>query len=119
MPLKSHTLVVASGAPGSQLLSGERVPIPTGGTDAAIAYQNVGFSSNITAWLTKNGRVRVTANIEDSRLEPGRDGAPPTVKTRQLQVNATVTPGEPLELVRAEGADRQSGFVELEAAVLK
>jgi Flp pilus assembly secretin CpaC len=119
VPVKSHQMVVASGTPGSQLLSGQRVPIPTGGKDSAISYQNIGFASNVTAWIVKDGRIRVMAEIEDSRLVEGQDGAPPTVETRQLTVNATLTPGKPLELVRAEGPDDRSGFVEVEAELLE
>jgi hypothetical protein len=131
VPMKSYTLVVADGTPGSKLLSGERIPFPTSkGTladkldpdaeaTASFAYRNIGFVTEIRAWILDKNSIRVMADIEDSRVRQGEDGKPPTVETRQLAVNAILTDGAPLELTRVEGVTDQSGFVEIEARILR
>ncbi len=58
------------------------------------------------------------ATLEDSEVEAGQDGKPPSVETRQLSINAILTPGEPLEVGRVEGIRDRSGFVEVEARIL-
>ena len=129
--VKSSTLVVADGTPGSRLLAGERVPFPTSkGTladkldpdaeaTASFAYRNIGFVTEIRAWILDKTTIKVIAEIEDSRVRQSEDGKPPTVETRQLTVNAILTDGEPLELTRVEGVTDQSGFVEIEAKILR
>jgi len=131
VPVKSYTLVVADGTPGSKLLAGERVPFPTSkGTladkldpdaeaTASFAYRNIGFVTEIRAWILDKTTIKVMADIEDSRVRQSEDGKPPTVETRQLTVNAILTDGEPLELTRVEGVTDQSGFVEIEAKILR
>lgn len=131
VPLKSYTLVVADGTPGSKLLSGERIPFPTskgtladkldpdGETTASFAYRNIGFVTEIRAWILDKKSIKVRADIEDSRVRQSEDGKPPTVETRQLNVNAILTDGEPLELTRVEGVTDRSGFVEIEAKILR
>ena len=127
VPVKTYCLVVADGTPGSKLLSGERVPFPTEmGTladrfdgDADIAYRNIGFATEIRAWIVDKKLIKIVADIEDSRVRQGKDGEPPTVETRQLAVNAILTDGVPLELTRVEGVTTQSGFVEIEAKILR
>ncbi|MDH3785721.1 MAG: hypothetical protein OEV00_10400, partial [Acidobacteriota bacterium] len=64
IPIKSFELIVAPGTPGSKLLSGQRVPIPTGGADGAITYQNIGFVANVAAWLVDKDAIRIVADIE-------------------------------------------------------
>lgn len=114
IPIKSFQLIVAAGTPGSKLLSGQRVPIPMGGNDGAITYQNIGFTANIVVWIVDEETIRVMADIEDSRLIPGHDGAAPVIETRQLTVNTTLKPGTSLDLVRAEATDGETGYVEME-----
>ena len=74
-PVKSYDLIVADGSPGSSLLSGERVPFPTSkgsmadtladeGDGPAFAYRNIGFSSEIRAWIVGKNSIKVTALIE-------------------------------------------------------
>ena len=118
IPIKSFELIVAAGTPGSKLLSGRRVPIPTGGTDGAITYQNIGFAANIVVWIVDKETIRVMADIENSRLIPGHQGSAPIIDTRQLTVNTTLKPGTSLDLVRAEVADGETGYVELEVGLL-
>jgi hypothetical protein len=131
IPVKSYQLVVADGTPGSKLLSGQRVPFPTaskqstdeagdGSEDAsAFIYQNVGFVAEARAWLVDEKTIKLIAEIEDSRVREGQDGEPPVVETRQLRVNAMLTDGVPLELTRVEALNDQSGFVEVEARILR
>jgi len=122
VPVKSYDLVVTSGSSGSSLLSGARVPFPSAGSDEdgrSFVYQNVGFSTTVRALVLDKKRIRLVAEIEDSRVSGGEGDQPPTVETRQLSVNATLTDGVPLELTRVEGITDQSGFVEVEAKILQ
>jgi Flp pilus assembly secretin CpaC len=122
--MKSYDLVVASGRMGSQLLSGERVPFPTKsgegeGGEQSYVYQNVGFVTNVEAKILDGKRIRLRADIEDSHVIAGAEGAPPTVKTHQLNINVILADGVPLELTRVEGLTEHSGYVEVEAKILK
>jgi len=120
--VKTYSLIVAEGSMGSKLLSGKRVPFPTAGEgDAgpAFVYQNIGFSTEMRAWVLDKKRIKIVASIEDSRVVPGEDGGPPSVETRQLEVNAILTDGVALELCRAEGVTDNAGFVEVEAQILR
>ncbi len=121
--VKSYNLVVAAGGSGSQLLSGARVPIPTtaddGSSEKSFVYQNVGFSIQVEALIVEAGKIQVIASIEDSRIRDGSGDAPPTIETRQLSVNAILSDGVPLEVTRVDGVTEQSGFVEIEATILR
>jgi hypothetical protein len=117
--VKAYDLVLVSGGAPSRLLSGARVPFPAGGDDgASLVYQNVGFTTEAYAWVLEDGRIKVAASIEDSRVVTPADGGPPTVETRQLSVNAVLTSGKPMEVTRVDGIRDSSGFVEIEAVVL-
>ena len=119
--VKSYNLVVVSGGLGSKLLSGARVPFPAtdeGDVDGWV-YQNIGFTTEVHAWVMKDGRIKLIATLEDSQVEAGQDGKPPSVETRQLSINAILTPGEPLVVGRVEGIRDRSGFVEVEAKILR
>jgi hypothetical protein len=116
--VKSYDLVVVSGGMSSRLLSGARVPFPTQADDddaPEVVYQNIGFTTEAHAWVLEDGRVKVAATIEDSRVQDDPAGGPPTVETRQVAVNAILTPGRPLEVTRVQGIRDGSGFVEIEA----
>ena len=120
--VKTYDLVVASGAVGSTLLSGHRVPFPMAngegdGTMPRIVYQNIGFVTKVEAWIVGDKTIRIQADLEDSRIREA-DSGPPTVETRQLTVNAVLRDGEPLELTRVESEIDPSGFVEVEARIL-
>ena len=120
--LKSYNLLVAPDTPGSKLLSGSRVPLPMGGDGsdkAAFIYQNIGFSANAEVKLLGDGRIKLVALIEDSRLAETVAGRPPVVETRQLSVNAVLTDGKPMEVTRVESETDPSGLVEVEAKILK
>ena len=121
--VKSYDLVVVSGGLGSKLLSGARVPFPASDEDDGDAdewiYQNIGFTTEVHAWVMEDGRIKLIATLEDSEVEAGQDGKPPSVETRQLSINAILTPGEPLEVGRVEGIRDRSGFVEVEAKILR
>jgi hypothetical protein len=116
--VKSYDLVVVSGGMSSRLLSGARVPFPAAsaeGDGPGIAYQNIGFTTEAHAWVLEDGRIKVVATIEDSRVAAGPGEGPPAVETRQLAVNAILTAGKPMEVTRVQGIRDQSGFVEIEA----
>ena len=114
--LKTYDLVVAPETTGSKLLSGSRVPIPSGD---GVVYQNIGFSAEAMVWIVAGGRIKLAAKIEDSRLAERGPGNPPFVETRQLSVNAVLTDGKAMEVTKVEGSIDPSGFVEVEATVLK
>lgn len=115
IPVKEYNLIVADGTPGSNLLSGQRVPFPG---DEGHVYQNIGFSTHARAWILGPKTIKLVADIEDSRLREGERGAP-IVETRQLGINAMLTDGVPLELTRVDGITDNSGFVEVEARILR
>jgi len=121
VPLKSYDLVVAPGEIGSKLLSGARLPFPTGsgGDGGTVVYQNVGFSTEVRAWVVGADRIKLVADIEDSRVRDGDDGPLPTVETRQLSVSAVLVDGKPLVLTRVDGVADLSGFVEVEARIMR
>ncbi len=127
--VKSYDLVVVSGGPSSRLLSGARVPFPATAEDrdaddhdmgrVTYVYQNIGFTTEAHAWVLADGRIKLVASLEDSFVKKSEDPAqPPYVETRQLSVNAILTPGKPMEVTRVEGIRESSGFVEIEAKVL-
>jgi len=119
---KSYDLVVVSGGLGSKLLSGARIPFPTSDEeddDSDWVYQNIGFTTEVHAWVLEDGRIKLIASLEDSEVVAGENGAPPHVETRQLSINAVLTPGEPLEVGRVEGIRDRSGYVEVEANILR
>jgi hypothetical protein len=127
VPVKTYTLVVASGSVGSKLLAGERVPFPAsiqeGGSAGShdvksFVYQNVGFVTEVRAWVLDKRKIMLYAEIEDSRVVKSTEGMPPKVETRQLSVNAVLDDGIPFELTRVEGVTDKSGFVEIEATIL-
>ena len=118
--VKTYHLVVGPETKGSTLLSGARVPLPVGGDaadKAAFVYQNIGFSVVAEAFVLTDGRIRLQAELEDSRLLEPVAGRPPVVETRQLSVNAVLADGKPLEVTRVEGEVDPNGFVEVEAKV--
>lgn len=122
--IKSYDLVVADGTNGSKLLSGQRVPFPTGvgessGDEPGFVYRNIGFVTEVRAWIVGDKLIKLMAQIEDSRLTAGQAGLPPIVETRQLDVNAMLTDGVAMDLTRAQGITDQSGFVEVEAKILR
>lgn len=127
--VKSYDLLVATGTTGSKLLSGSRVPIPNvkrepaekgaGGEESTqYVYQNIGFSVEAKVWLVGDRKVKLLAEIEDSRLKE-RAGQPPVVETRQLSVNTLLPDGTPMEATRIEGDADPSGVVEVEARILR
>jgi hypothetical protein len=117
-PVKSYDLVVSPETPGSKLLSGARVPLPVGGSESFI-YQNIGFSAEATVWLLPGGKIKLLAQIEDSRLAEPVAGRPPVVETRQLSVNTILSDGQPMVVTKVEGDADPSGQVEVEAKILR
>jgi hypothetical protein len=89
------------------------------GVEQTYVYQNVGFVTSVEARILDGNRIRLRADIEDSHVREGLEGVPPTVETRQLNINVILTDGVPLELTRVEGLTDHSGYVEVEAKILK
>ncbi len=123
-PTKSYELVVAPETAGSKLLAGARVPLPVGdgkaeADGARFVYQNIGFSAEAMVWILSSGKIKLQGNFEDSRLSEAVGGRPPVVETRQLSVNTVLTDGQPMEVTRVEGGTDPSGYVEVEAKVLR
>jgi len=114
---KSYRLIVADGE-GSRLLAGQRVPFPAD-DGGPVVYQNIGFATEAQVLILDKKTIKVIADIEDSRLVDVEAGAPPRVETRQLAVSAILTDGIPLELTRVEGVADISGYVDLEARILR
>lgn len=128
--LKRYDLVVAAGTVGSKLLSGARVPIPTASGDAVgkgaegegstrFVYQNIGFSTEAKVWIVGDRKIKLLAEIEDSRLGERLAGQPPIVETRQLSVNAILSDGTPMDVTSVQGEADPSGYVEIEATILR
>ncbi len=130
VPVRSYDLLVANDGSTARLLSGARVPIPTASSEddtpgatedrkklTKFVYQNVGFSVEAHVLVVDKAKIRLSAAIEDSRVRSGDAGAPPIVETRQLSVEALLTEGVPVEVVRVEG--EESGYVEIEAKILR
>lgn len=115
--VKTYDLVVAAESSGSKLLSGSRIAMPTGGTD--IVDQNIGFSAEAMVWIVAPGKIKLQAKLEDSRLVERVAGQAPQVETRQLSVNAVLAEGKPMEVTRVDSSIDPSGFVEVEASILK
>ena len=123
-PTKSYDLVVAPDTAGSKLLAGARVPLPVGedraeGDGAKFVYQNIGFSAEAMVWILSNGKIKLLGSFEDSRLAEAGAGKPPVVETRQLSVNTVLTDGQALEVTRVDGGTDPSGYVEVEAKILR
>ena len=123
-PTKSYDLVVAPETNGSKLLAGARVPLPVGddkaeADGARFVYQNIGFSAEAMVWILSSGKIKLMGNFEDSRLVETVAGRPPVVETRQLSVNTVLTDGQPMEVTRVDGGTDPSGYVEVEAKILR
>jgi len=119
--VKSYDLVIVSGGAASRLLSGARVPLPTGGGggDApAFVYQNIGFTTEAFAWVLDGERIKIVGSIEDSRVVERGAGQLPTVETRQVSISAVLKPGIPMEVTRVDGIRDLAGFVEIEATIV-
>ena len=123
--VKEYQLVLAENTRGSRLLSGARVPLQTevGDDDDAIAsytYQNIGFTVTAEIRPATDGKIALSALLEDSRIreETEATGGPPVVETRQLSVEVVLEDGKPMEITRVEGVDDEPGFVIVRADVL-
>lgn len=124
--VKEYQLVLAENTRGSRLLSGARVPLQTevGDDDADVVtsytYQNIGFTVTAEVRPAPNGRIALSALLEDSRIRDDADptAGPPVVETRQLSVEVVLEDGKLLEITRVEGVDDDPGYVEVRADVL-
>jgi hypothetical protein len=86
---------------------------------ARFVYQNIGFSAEAMVWILSSGKIKLVGSFEDSRLSEAVAGRPPVVETRQLSVNTVLTDGQPMEVTRVDGGTDPSGYVEVEAKVLR
>ena len=129
-PVKSYQLVADGGGQAAKLMDGQRVPIPTttfqtsSPPDVIVpmtsyTYQNVGFEAEVRAWVQEDGRIKIVAEIEDSRLadEPAAGGRP-VIQTRHQRVHGTLIEGEPLRMTRVEEEGAGVRYLEILAEVL-
>jgi len=118
---KAYSLVVVDGGVPSKLLAGSRVPFPGGGEEDGLVYQNVGFVTEMRVWVMESKRVRLVADIEDSRVVPAEDAStPPVVETRQVSVSAILSDKEPLQVTQIDlvEADAEVGYINVTAEIL-
>lgn len=114
-----YSAVVADGGSGN-LVAGYRIPIPAttfntnqtsdGGLVpvTSFTYQNVGFSASFSASLKDDGRIHVTARVDDSRV--AHAGERPTLETTSQSAEVYLKPGVPVALSRAPGAASRTTF---------
>ena len=122
--------VVAQEGSRSRLLIGSRVPIPVskgsreedGGVAPVrtYAYQNIGFTAEIRAWILPNGKIGLEAEIESSQVSPetARDEHP-VILTYQQNVQVVLEDGKPMNVTRVEDPERVNGRFEIEAEIIK
>lgn len=127
-PARQYQLVVAEGGEMARLFTGTRVPIPTTTFQSETApavpvtsftYQNVGFTAQLRTWL-RDGKIKVDANIEESRIAPGSSNASqPAVQASQQTFQALLTDGKPMRILRADDTAGKAGYVELKAEIVR
>ena len=127
-PARQYQLMVAEGGEMARLFTGTRVPIPTttfqSQTEPAVpltsfTYQNVGFTAQVRTWL-RDGKIKLDANIEESRIAPGSSNVPqPAVQTSQQTIQALLADGKPMRILRADDTAVKSGFVEFKAEIVR
>jgi hypothetical protein len=122
--------VVAQEGSRSRLLIGSRVPIPVsegsreedGGVAPVrtYAYQNIGFSAEIRAWILPNGKIGLEAEIESSQVSPETaSDEHPVILTYQQNVQVVLENGKPMNVTRVEDPERVNGRFEIEAEIIK
>ena len=122
--------VVAQEGSRAILLIGSRVPIAVSevshdGDDedrptTAYAYQNIGFSAEVRAWILPNGKISVEAEIESSQVSPETAGADnPVILTYQQRVQVVLEEGKPMHVTRVEDPERVNGHFEITAEIVK
>jgi len=119
--------VVAQEGSRSRLLIGSRVPIAmaevSGDDDEepviTYAYQNIGFSAELRAWVLPNGKISVEAEIESSQISPETaDSEHPVILTYQQQVQVVLEDGKPMNVTRVEDPERVNGHFEITAEIV-
>jgi hypothetical protein len=120
--------VVAQEGSRSRLLIGSRVPIAmtevSGDDDEepviTYAYQNIGFSAELRAWVLPNGKISVEAEIESSQISPETaDSEHPVILTYQQRVQVVLEDGKPMNVTRVEDPERVNGHFEITAEIVK
>ena len=125
--VKTRELVAQEGS-RSTLLIGSRVPIAvtqaSGDDDEepviTYAYQNIGFSAELRAWVLPNGKISVEAEIESSQISPETAGSEhPVILTYQQQVQVVLEDGKSMKVTRVEDPERVNGHFEITAEIVK
>jgi len=122
--------VVAQEGSRSTLLIGSRVPIPMSEMSrdddgvvhpiTSYAYQNIGFSAELRAWILPNGKISVEAEIESSQVSPETANADhPVILTYQQRVRVVLEDGKPMNVTRVEDPERVNGHFEIVAKIIK
>ena len=120
--------VVAQEGSRATLLIGSRVPIAmstvSGDDDDApvitYAYQNIGFSAELRAWVLPNGKISVEAEIESSQISPETAGSKhPVILTYQQRVQVVLDDGTSMRVTRVEDPERVNGHFEITAEIVK
>lgn len=127
--VKTRELVAQEGS-RSTLLIGSRVPIAM--TEVArdadddedpvitYAYQNIGFSAELRAWVLPNGKISVEASIESSQVSRETAGSNhPVILTYQQRVQVVLEDGKPMTVTRVEDPERVNGRFEIVAEIVK
>lgn len=130
LSVRSYQLIVVDGGERTNLMTGSRFPIPTTTFQTSqppreivpmtsYTYQNVGFSAELRAWLMTDGKIKVDAAIEMSRVgrDPLADGRP-LIVTRDQQFQSLLTPGVAMEVSRVESANPGVSFFEIQADIV-
>ena len=122
--------VVAQEGSRATLLIGSRVPIAVSKTSSqgddevrpttTYAYQNIGFSAELRAWVLPNGKISVEAKIESSTVSPETaDADHPVILTYQQHVQVVLEDGKPMSVTRVEDPERVNGHFEIIAKIVE
>jgi type II secretory pathway component GspD/PulD (secretin) len=122
--------VIAREGSRSTLLIGSRVPIAVSEVSrqedgearptTTYAYQNIGFSAELMAWVLPNGKINVEAEIESSQISPETASADhPVILTYQQRVQVVLEDGKPMRVTRVEDPERVNGHFEIIAKIVE
>lgn len=127
LSVRSYQMMVVDGGEPTNLMTGSRFPIPTTTFQTSqpprevvpmtsYTYQNVGFQAQVRAWLVADGKIKLDASIEMSRVgHDPRTGGQPLIVTRDQEFRTLLTPGVAMEVSRVESSNPGVSFFEIQA----
>lgn len=124
IPVRTYHVLAENGQ-RTELLDGQRVPIPVTTFKADVqpivpmtsyTYQNVGFSATLWARDAGAGRVQLDGVLEDSRIVA--EAAQPVIQTRSRKFQALLQDGVPTEILRVQTADTEDGYIDVTAEIV-